>query len=58
MTGPDTNLGPGVAVPPTCCPDGHDYNEPGWSVSPVWCTCNDRPGPNTKVGPVQSADHA
>lgn len=22
-----------VVVPPTCCPDGHDYNDPGWSVS-------------------------
>ena len=31
-----------VVVPPTCCPDGHDYNEPGWSVSSVWCSCNDR----------------
>jgi hypothetical protein len=31
-----------VVVPPTCCPDGHHYNEPGWSVSSVWCTCNDR----------------
>jgi hypothetical protein len=24
---------PTVVVPPTCCPDGHDYSEPGWSVS-------------------------
>ena len=31
-----------VVVPPTCCPDGHDYSDPGWSVSSVWCTCNDR----------------
>jgi hypothetical protein len=31
-----------VVVPPTCWPDGHHYNEPGWSVSSVWCTCNDR----------------
>lgn len=29
-----------VVVPPTACPDGHDYGEPGWSVSSVWCTCN------------------
>lgn len=31
-----------VVVPPTCCPDGHYYTEPGWSVSSVWCTCNGR----------------
>jgi hypothetical protein len=31
-----------VVVPPTCCPDGHRYGETGWSVSAVWCTCNDR----------------
>ena len=31
-----------VVVPPTCCADGHDYADPGWSVSSVWCTCNDR----------------
>jgi hypothetical protein len=31
-----------VVVPPTICPDGHDYNDPGWSVSSVWCTCNGR----------------
>jgi hypothetical protein len=31
-----------VVVPPTCCPDGHAYSDPGWSVSSVWCTCNDR----------------
>jgi hypothetical protein len=24
-----------VVVPPTCCPDGHDYNDRGWSVSAV-----------------------
>jgi hypothetical protein len=29
-------------VPPTCCPEGHDYGEDGWSVSSVWCTCNGR----------------
>lgn len=29
-----------VVVPPTCCPDGHDNGQPGWSVSSVWCTCN------------------
>ena len=22
-----------VVVPPTCCPEGHDYGEDGWSVS-------------------------
>jgi hypothetical protein len=31
-----------VVVPPTCCPDGHAYTDPGWSVSSVWCTCNGR----------------
>ena len=31
-----------VVVPPTACPAGHDYDEPGWSVSSVWCTCNGR----------------
>jgi hypothetical protein len=31
-----------VVVPPMCCPAGHDYDEPGWSVSSVWCTCNGR----------------
>jgi len=31
-----------TVVPPTCCPAGHDYGEGGWSVSSVWCTCNDR----------------
>jgi hypothetical protein len=25
-----------VVVPPTACPDGHDYGQPGWSVSSVW----------------------
>ena len=29
-------------MPPTCCPEGHDYGEDGWSVSSVWCTCNGR----------------
>jgi hypothetical protein len=24
-----------VVVPPKCCPAGHDYGEPGWSVSSV-----------------------
>ena len=24
-----------VVVPPTCCPDGHDYSDGGWSVSAV-----------------------
>jgi integrase len=24
-----------VVVPPTCCPDGHAYSDPGWSVSSV-----------------------
>jgi hypothetical protein len=31
-----------VVVPPTCCPDGHAYSDRGWSVSAVWCACNDR----------------
>lgn len=31
-----------VVVPPTCCPEGHDYGDTGWSVSSVWCTCNGR----------------
>jgi hypothetical protein len=31
-----------VVVPPTCCPDGHDDGDGGWSVSSVWCTCNGR----------------
>jgi hypothetical protein len=31
-----------VVVPPTCCPDSHPYSDPGWSVSSVWCACNDR----------------
>jgi hypothetical protein len=26
----------GVVVPPTACPDGHDYSASGWSVSSVW----------------------
>jgi hypothetical protein len=30
-----------VVVPPTCCPVGHVYTDPGWSVSSVWSTCND-----------------
>jgi hypothetical protein len=25
-----------------CCPDGHAYSDPGWSVSAVRCTCNGR----------------
>jgi hypothetical protein len=25
-----------VVVPPTCCPEGHDYGEDGWPVSSVW----------------------
>lgn len=24
-----------VVVPPTCCPDGHAYSDPGWSASSV-----------------------
>jgi hypothetical protein len=51
-----------VVVPPTCCPDGHDYGEPGWSVSSVWCTCNDRhmagdagaAGQSTRRSPARS----
>jgi hypothetical protein len=31
-----------VVVPPSACPDGHDYGDGGWSVSSVWCTCNGR----------------
>jgi hypothetical protein len=31
-----------VVVAPTCCPDGHSYGQPGWSVSSVWCACGDR----------------
>jgi hypothetical protein len=31
-----------VVVPPTGCPEGHAYGEPGWSVSSVWWTCNAR----------------
>jgi hypothetical protein len=31
-----------VVVPPTCCPDGNAYTDPGWSVSAVWCSCNTR----------------
>jgi hypothetical protein len=31
-----------VVVPPTCCPDGHDYSDGGWSVSAVRCSCNAR----------------
>ena len=31
-----------VVVPLTCCPDDHDYGDGGWSVSSVWCACNDR----------------
>jgi hypothetical protein len=31
-----------TVVPPTCCLAGHDYGDPGWSVSSVWCTCNGR----------------
>jgi hypothetical protein len=31
-----------TVVPPTCCPDGHDYGDGGWSVSSVGCTCNGR----------------
>lgn len=25
-----------VVVPPTCCPDCHDYSDGGWSVNSVW----------------------
>jgi hypothetical protein len=25
-----------TVVPPTCCLAGHDYGDPGWSVSSVW----------------------
>ena len=28
-----------VVVPPTCCLDGHNYSDGGWSVSSVWRTC-------------------
>jgi hypothetical protein len=31
-----------VVVPPTSCPDRHDYSDGGWSVSSVWCVCNGR----------------
>jgi hypothetical protein len=31
-----------MVVPPTCCPDGHNYGDDGWSVSSVRCTCNGR----------------
>jgi len=31
-----------VVVPPTCCPDGHAYTDPGWKVAAVWCSCGDR----------------
>jgi hypothetical protein len=31
-----------VVVPPTAYPDGHNYGDGDWSVSSVWCTCNDR----------------
>jgi hypothetical protein len=31
-----------VVVPPTCCPAGHAYSDRSWSVSAVWCACNDR----------------
>ena len=31
-----------VVVASTCCPAGHDYADAGWSVSSVWCICNDR----------------
>ena len=31
-----------VVAPPTCCPDSHPYSDPGWSVSSVFCACNDR----------------
>jgi hypothetical protein len=31
-----------VMVPPTCCPNGHDYGDGGRSVSSLWCTCNGR----------------
>ena len=33
-----------VVVPPTCCPDGHAYNDPGWSVSSVWAGLTPAPG--------------
>jgi hypothetical protein len=29
-------------VEPTACPAAHDYRDPGWSVSSVWCACGDR----------------
>jgi hypothetical protein len=31
-----------VIVPPAGCQSGDDYCDPGWSVSSVWCSCNDR----------------
>jgi hypothetical protein len=31
-----------VVVPPKCCPEVHDYEDPAWSVSAVWRTCNSR----------------
>jgi hypothetical protein len=31
-----------VVVPPTSCPDGHNYSDGGWKVAAVWCACNDR----------------
>lgn len=31
-----------VVVPPTCCPDGHAYTDPGWKVAAVWWSCGDR----------------
>ena len=31
-----------TVVPPTACPDGHDYTDPGWKVAAVWCSCGDR----------------
>ena len=26
-----------VGVPPICCPDGHDYTDPGWCVGLTVC---------------------
>ena len=43
-----------VAVPPTCCPDGHDYSDSGWSVSSVWCMAGIKDGIDSLgVSPVQ-----
>src|SRR5581483_5182607 len=35
-----SDRGTWTVVPPTACPDGHPYSDPGWSVTTTGCSCN------------------